>query len=84
MCDSCFDCQRVGSQRKRVAPLQTLSITFLEFPMDFVGPLQGTKQGKGYIIVLMDYDAMRWFEAKAVLTPTSKRAADIILDIILD
>ena len=83
MCDSCFDCQKVGRQRKRVAPFQTLPIIdtpFSRIAMDFVGPLPRTKQGKRYIIVLMDY-ATRWPEAKAVSAPTSRAAVDVILDI---
>ena len=48
--------------------------------MDFVGPFPRTKQGKRYIIVLMDY-ATRWPEAKAVSAPTSRAAVDVILDI---
>ena len=83
VCDSCFDCQKVGRQRKSVAPLQTLPIIdtpFSRIAMDFVGPLPRTKQGKRYIIVLMDY-ATRWPEAKAVSAPTSRAAVDVILDI---
>ena len=48
--------------------------------MDFVGPLPRTKQGKKYILVLMDYGT-RQPEAKAVSAPTSRAAADMVLDI---
>ena len=42
VCDSCFDCQKVGRQRKSVAPLQTLPIIdtpFSTVAKDFLGPL---------------------------------------------
>ena len=83
LCEGCVACQKIGKLRKRVVPLQPLPIIdtpFLRIAIDFVGPLPRTKQGKKYILVLMDY-ATRWPEAKAVSAPTSRTAADMILDI---
>ena len=83
LCEGCVACQKIGKLRKRVAPLQPLpiiDIPFLRIAMDFVGPLSTTKQGKIYILVLMDYGT-RWPEAKTVSAPTSRAAADMVLDI---
>ena len=74
---------KLGRQRKRVAPLQLLPVIsepFHRIAMDFTGPLPRTKGGKCYIIVAMDY-ATKWPEAKAVTSPTSKAAADLIENI---
>ena len=83
LCEGCVACQKIDKLRKRVVPLQPSPIIdtpFLRIAIDFVGPLPRTKQGKKYILVLMDYTT-RWPEAKAVLAPTSRTAADMILDI---
>ena len=61
-------------------PLPVISEPFRRITMDFTGPLLRTKGGKCYIIVAMDY-ATKWTEAKAVTSPTSKAAADVIVDI---
>ena len=82
LCEGSVACQKIGKLRKRVVPLQPLPIIdtpFLRIAIDFAGPLPRTKQGKKYILVLMDY-ATRWPEAKAVSAPTSRTAADMILD----
>ena len=47
---------------------------------NFTGSLPRTKGGKCYIIVAMDY-ATKWPEAKAVNSPTSKAATDLVVDI---
>ena len=57
LCEGCVACQEIGKLRKRVVPLQPLPIIdtpFLRIAIDFIGPLPRTKQGKRYILVLMD------------------------------
>ena len=61
-------------------PLPVISEPFHRIAMDFTDPLLRIKGGKCYIIVSMDY-VTKWPEAKAVTSPTSKAATDLIVDI---
>ena len=69
LCAPCPLCQKAGPAIIVKAPLNPLSLikeSFTRIVMDVFGPLNRTKAGNKYNLVLMDY-ATKWPEAFAML-----------------
>ncbi|XP_073803353.1 uncharacterized protein isoform X2 [Danio rerio] len=77
-CKSCPVCQKVSLQRPRKAPLQPLPIITTPFErlgMDVVGPLEKSRSGNRFMLVITDYATrypevfpLRSVKAKSVAT----------------
>uniref|UniRef100_K7EXH9 Gypsy retrotransposon integrase-like protein 1 n=1 Tax=Pelodiscus sinensis TaxID=13735 RepID=K7EXH9_PELSI len=64
-CDSCPECQRVAGKsvaRAPLVPLPVVDVPFRRIALDLVGPLERSRKGNRYILVLIDY-ATRYPEA---------------------
>ncbi|XP_075779924.1 uncharacterized protein LOC142827821 [Pelodiscus sinensis] len=64
-CGSCPECQKVrpkGVPKAPLVPLPVVGVPFARVAMDIVGPLDKSKTGHQYILVLLDY-ATRYPEA---------------------
>ena len=63
---ACETCQRFGGI-KRKEPLHPIRVgnAYDHIGIDLIGPLQPTKQGNRYIVVITEY-LIKWPEAKAI------------------
>ncbi|XP_075775856.1 uncharacterized protein LOC142826672 [Pelodiscus sinensis] len=64
-CGSCPECQKVrpkGVPKAPLVPLPVVGVPFARVAMDIVGPLDKSKTGHQYILLLLDY-ATRYLEA---------------------
>ncbi len=70
LCVSCPFCQKAKPASTQYAPLHSLPVIsepFSRIAMDIFGPLNRTKKGNRYILVVIDY-ATKWLEAYASIT----------------
>ena len=82
LCEGCIACQKIGKQGNGLHHYnhcQLLTYHFQELQWILLDHFLEQNKGKN-ILVLMDYGT-RWTEAKAVSAPTSRAAADMVLDI---
>jgi transposase InsO family protein len=81
--ESCFLCQATGRQRRN-NPITPMPIQGLweRVSIDFIGPLNITKNNNRYIITAMD-NFSHWPEAKAVPEATAEVAARFIYEDII-
>ena len=80
---SCDSCQRRG-KAKRNEPLHPIPVgePFYQIGIDYVGPLNRSKDGNRYIIVAMDY-LTKWPEAKPVKEATAKETVEFVYENII-
>ena len=80
---TCDPCQRRG-KAKRNEPLHPIPVEkpFHQIGIDYVGPLNRTKNGNRYIIVAMDY-LTKWPEAKPVKEATAKETVEFVYEDII-
>ena len=67
-CYSCANCQKSVTGKRQISkaplePLPVISTPFERIAIDIVGPLERTKSGNKYILLMCDY-ATRWPEAE--------------------
>uniref|UniRef100_A0A8C3FN99 Gypsy retrotransposon integrase-like protein 1 n=1 Tax=Chrysemys picta bellii TaxID=8478 RepID=A0A8C3FN99_CHRPI len=70
-CASCPECQRAGPKgiaRAPLVPMPVVGVPFEQIGMDLVGPLERSKTGNRFILVVVDY-ATRYPEAVPLKTP---------------
>jgi hypothetical protein len=81
--ETCDSCQRRG-KAKRNEPLHPIPVgePFYQIGIDYVGPLNRTKQGNKYIIVAMDY-LTKWPEAKPVSEATAAETVKFVYEDII-
>src|SRR5436189_469121 len=74
----CDTCQRRGQKggRGNLHPIK-VGEPFERIGIDFVGPLERTKKGNRYILVVTDY-LTKWSEAKAMKEATAKNVVEFI------
>src|SRR5213078_3270220 len=75
---SCDTCQRRGQKggKSYLNPIE-VGEPFERIGIDFVGPLERTKKGNRYILVVTDY-LTKWPEAKAMKEATAKNVIEFI------
>ena len=81
--ESCPICQKAGPAIIAKAPLNPLPVIkepFTRIAMDVFGPLNRTKAGNKYILVLMDY-ATKWPEAFALRNVTTETIVNCIIKV---
>jgi len=80
---TCDPCQRRG-RAKRNEPLHPIPVEkpFHQIGINYVGPLNRTKDGNRYIIVAMDY-LTKWPEAKPVKEATAKETVEFVYEDII-
>ncbi len=74
LCASCPICQKAGPaiiMKASLNPLPVIKEPFARIAMDMFGPLNRTKAGNKYILVLMDY-ATKWSGAFALRNVTAE------------
>ena len=69
---------------KRNEPLHPIPVgePFYQIGIDYVGPLNRSKDGNRYIIVAMDY-LTKWPEAKPVKEATAKETVEFVYENII-
>ena len=74
----CDTCQRRGQKggKGNLHPIK-VGEPFERIGIDFVGPLEKTKKGNRYILVVTDY-LTKWLEAKAMKEATAKNVIEFI------
>ena len=80
---SCPFCQKAKPASTQYAPLHSLPVIsepFSRIAMDIFGPLNRTKKGNSYILVVIDY-ATKWPEAYAIPNTTSETVISCLLDL---
>ena len=83
LCASCPICQKAGPAIIAKAPLNPLPVIkepFTRIAMDVFGPLNRTKAGNKYILVLMDY-ATKWPEAFALRNVTAETIVNYLIEV---
>ena len=83
LCASCHICQKAGPAIIVKAPLNPLPVIrepFTRIAMDVFGPLNRTKAGNKYILVLMDY-ATKWPEAFALRNVTAETVVNCLIEV---
>ena len=83
LCASCPICQKAGPAIIVKAPLNPLPVIkepFTRIAMDVFGPLNRTKAGNKYILVLMDY-ATKWPEAFALRNVTAETIVNCLIEV---
>jgi hypothetical protein len=82
-CKTCPECQVTSNRRTSPYPLQSLPIIevpFARIAMDLVGPLERTKTGYRYILVICDY-ATRYPEAFPLRRISARPIAQALLQL---
>jgi hypothetical protein len=79
----CDACQRRGQKggKGNLYPIK-VGESFERIGIDFVGPLERTKKGNKYILVVTDY-LTKWPEAKAMKEATAKNVIEFIYEEII-
>ena len=83
LCASCPICQKAGAAIIVKAPLNPLPVIkepFTRIAMDVFGPLNRTKAGNKYILVLMDY-VTKWPEAFALRNGTAETIVNFLIEV---
>ena len=83
LCASCLICQKAGLAIIVKAPLNPLPVIkepFTRIAMDVFWPLNRTKAGNKYILVLMDY-ATKWPEAFALRNVTTETIVNCLIEV---
>ena len=83
LCVSCPFCQKVKPASTQYASLHSLPVISepsSRIAMDIFGPLNRTKKGNRYILVVIDY-ATKWPEAYAIPNTTSETVISCLLDL---
>ena len=83
LCASCPICQKAGPAIIAKAPLNPLPVIkepFTRIAMDVFGPLNRTKAGNKYILVLMDY-ATKWPEAFVLRNVTAEIIVNCLIEV---
>ena len=75
---SCDKCQRRGNlgEKDELYPIKIMG-PWKKIGMDFVGPLERTRKGNKYILVITDY-MTKWPEAKALPEATKERVTEFL------
>ncbi|KAI8510586.1 hypothetical protein Bbelb_115020 [Branchiostoma belcheri] len=76
-CQACEACQKTarGSYRAPLVPLPVIEVPFQRIAMDIVGPLERSKTGNKYILVICDY-ATRYPEAVPMRSVDARRVSE--------
>ena len=82
-CKTCGPCQKTAGRRPRekveLVNMPQMSRPFQRGAVDMVGPLQRSRKGNRYILVLVDY-ATRFPEATPLSSTESEKVADALID----
>uniref|UniRef100_K7EX43 Gypsy retrotransposon integrase-like protein 1 n=1 Tax=Pelodiscus sinensis TaxID=13735 RepID=K7EX43_PELSI len=82
-CESCPDCQKTGQggvPKAPLVPLPVVEVPFDRVALDLVGPLERSRRGHQYIMVIIDY-ATRYPEAVPLKNTTASTLAQELVQV---
>ncbi|XP_069502965.1 uncharacterized protein [Ambystoma mexicanum] len=83
-CQACEDCQKKNRANVKKAPLQPMPLVqepFSRIGIDIVGPIEPTRRGHKYILVVVDY-ATRYPEAFPLKATNIQQICDVLIPFI--